>query len=86
MASQLELDVIYDSVDELARAGNFVDLDGWLQKLSLNDQDNDCLLAWLTATLSVKTKLPGRVDFVCRVTTVLMKRGEKTSELLKGLV
>lgn len=80
------LDVIYFSVDELCHAGEFEKLDKMIGMVSVNDQSEDQLLAWLTATLPAKSKLPNRAAFYDKVRIVLTRiNGDQVHEVMKGL-
>src|SRR6266436_6087207 len=54
------LDLIYDSMDEMMRKGEFDSLNSLLANINVADLSVDLLLGLLTATLPAKSRLPSR--------------------------
>jgi hypothetical protein len=79
------LDVIYDTIDDLLRRGDFGRLDHVLTEVSAADYSVDLLLGLLTATLPGKGRLPSRPKFFREVERTLKARGEYDPALLTGL-
>jgi hypothetical protein len=79
------LDLIYDSVDELMRKGEFAQLNSLLANLSVSDFSVDILLGLLTATLPAKSRLPSRHELYEQIETFLRHCGEYKEGLLTGL-
>lgn len=79
------LDLIYDSVDEMMRSGDFNKLDALLTRLQLSELSTDLLIGLLTATLPARGRLATRKSFFCRVEEILRQRGEYENSLLMGL-
>ena len=78
-------DLVYDRVDEMMRHDQLRELDSLLQSAPADELTVDVLLALLTATLPVKTRLTSRPEFVKRTERVLKSRGEYDDGLLTGL-
>ncbi len=79
------LDRIYDTVDGLMRTGRLVELDSEVNGVDVRGSSTDVLLAYLTATLPVRSSLPSRGQFFARVQEELRRRGEDDPEILRGL-
>jgi hypothetical protein len=79
------LDLIYDSVDELLRRGQFAMIDSVLCELDVARHSADILLALLTATAPARSHLASRKAFFRRVKQVVESRGEYERGLLRGL-
>jgi hypothetical protein len=80
-----QLDRIYDVCDELMRNERWVELDIWLRTYPTNKRHIDLMMALLTATLPVKSKLPGRITLYNEIERELKLRGEWEENLLQGL-
>lgn len=83
--TDLALDLIYDSTDQLMRAGAFSELDTLLATTSPDTHSLDLLLGVLTATLPAKSRLPTRSIFLAKVEATLRQRGDYEDGLLAGL-
>lgn len=59
MSVDKELDIIYDSIDELLSAGKYTTIDMILRHWNHNDEP-DFLVGILTITLAAKSQLPSR--------------------------
>ncbi|MCH7989825.1 MAG: hypothetical protein IID46_11845 [Planctomycetes bacterium] len=79
------LDLIYDSIDEMLRNGQFSNLDSLLVQLPTNTLSPDMLLGVLTATLPARSRLSNRKEFFHNVEASLKERGEYEDGLLTGL-
>lgn len=80
-----ELDKIYDKIDGLMEAGKLEDLDRMFVGVNLKETDLDLLLGLLTASLSVKSKLPSRPAFFKAVAERCIELGETDPKILQGL-
>jgi len=81
MATQEQIDFVYDGVNELFDDGDFSivnDLLTWYTTGELNT-DGDRMLAWLKATLPQKDKLPARVGFFNKCKEII------DTDILEGL-
>ncbi len=81
----LALDIIFDAIDELLHARAFAFCSSILSDVDAAQCSADVLLALLSATLPVKSKLPTRGSFFQRVERELRRRGEYEDDLLDGL-
>ena len=79
------LDLIYDSIDELMRIGEFDKLDTIIRTLPVSLLAVDVLLGILTATLPGRTRLSSRPSLYQQVEKSLRERGEYEDGLLVGL-
>ena len=79
------LDIIYDQIDEMLRAGKFADVNDCLRNVATDNHSVHILLALLTITLAAKRKLPDRAAFYARTVATLKSRGELEDGLLIGL-
>jgi hypothetical protein len=79
------LDLIYDSVDDLLRKGNFDQLDSMLAAFPIAELSVDMLLGILTATLPAKSRLPSRGKLFKEIEKTLKERNELEEGLLTGL-
>jgi hypothetical protein len=79
------LDLLYDSVDYLLKAGRFRDLDRIISQSRAEDLSLDILLGVLTATLPARSRLAARARFLEQVRSILSSRGEHDDALLCGL-
>lgn len=79
------LDLIYDSIDEILRHGQFSKLDSLLEQTLIEDQSTDLLLGLLTSTLPARSKLSSRKKFFSEVEVCLENREELEDGLLTGL-
>jgi hypothetical protein len=79
------LDLIYDSVDELMRKGEFPQLDSMLSKVEPASLSADILLGILTATLPARSRLAARRDLFRKAESVLKARSDWQEGLLVGL-
>lgn len=79
------LDVIYDSVDELMRAGRFSELDRILRRVNPREYSTDILIAVLTGTLPGRSHLPSRDALRTAIEQTLRERNELEDGLLAGL-
>jgi len=79
------LDLIYDSVDELLRRGQFALCDSILSQVNVAECSVDVLMALLTATAPASANLATRGEFLRGVERVLENRGEYEPGLLDGL-
>jgi len=82
---QWTLDLIYDSVDELMRQGEFQQLDALLAGLPVAEMSVDVLLGYLTASLPARSRLPSRNALYAKTEQTLKERGELEAGLLHGL-
>ena len=81
--TDIKLDEIYDAFDALMKAKCWNFIDGYLHDLCMRcwRTDIDILLAYATATLPAKTKLPHRKMFIDTC-----KHLHPNLELWKGLI
>lgn len=79
------LDMIYDSVDELMRNGEFARLDSILESILITELSVDILLGVLTATLPARNRVPSRSKLFGEIDLLLKERGEFEEGLLTGL-
>lgn len=81
--SDKDLDDIYEAIDALLRAGSFKFLDELIRDWEARAwrTDVDILLAYATATLPAKSKLPSRKSFMVRCLQL-----HSDAELWKGLL
>jgi hypothetical protein len=80
-----KLDRIYDTVDTLIKEEKFYELNLWVRTYPTYQREIDLLMGLLTATLSVKDKLPGRIVLYKEIERELKLRGELEDNPLKGL-
>jgi hypothetical protein len=80
----MTIDPIYDIIDAYMRYGKFDTINDWLRVIPKCTTTNH-LLAYLTATLPAKSKLPYRPEFLKMVESELRKRNEWTDGVLTGL-
>ena len=66
MATDKQLDAIYNDIDDLLLGGNFQEVDVILSKIP-EDAEIDILLAYLTITFAAKSKLKNRAAFYSMV-------------------
>ncbi len=79
------LDLIYDQVDEMLKAGKFDQVNQLLSTVEANSLSLDLLLGLLTVTLPARCRLPARSRLFREAETVLKLRGEWEEGLLTGL-
>lgn len=79
------LDLVYDSIDELLRRGQFALVDSVLDQVNPESCSIDVRVALLTATAPAAKELATRARFMSEVETTLKKRGEWETGLLDGL-
>jgi hypothetical protein len=75
MASQEELDRIYDLMDDLLWAGKFDEINSILSNMELEKQDTNVILAYLVNAKAAKSKLSSFNDFARRTIETLKDRG-----------
>ena len=80
----MALDILYDAVDKRLHAGELAEIDWILKKSSPAFLTTDIILALLTVTMPVKTKLYNRESFFQKSKQVILER-HKTDGLLDGL-
>jgi hypothetical protein len=80
----MTIDPIYDIIDAYMRYGKFDTINDWLRVIPKCTTTNH-LLAYLTATLPAKSKLPYRPIFFKMVEEEIKRRGEWENNLLQGL-
>lgn len=76
---------IYQGVEEHVRLETIDHLNEQIQNLSLEEMNTDIMLAILTATLPVKTKLVSRKFLFERIMSILIKRNHFETGILDGL-
>ena len=76
------IDDVYDTADYLMKKGSWNTLDIIIGFMADNSQQTniDILLAWATATLPAKSKIPSRAIFIQKC-----KQSYPDAELWKGL-
>lgn len=79
------LTAIYAHVRDFIHREMISDLNDEITRISINGTETDILLAWLTATSPVKSKLPARCKFFKNTKRILKIRGELERGLLDGL-
>ncbi len=79
------LDILYDKIDGMLKAGKFDDVDDVLRSVDPRSLSLDLLLGVLTATLPARSKLPFRKEFFKNVVEVLKERCQWEEGLLTGL-
>jgi len=79
------LDIIFDLIDEMLLADQFEQVDRTLVGSWPRDLSTDLLLAFLTATLPARERLPHLRAFVENVRQVLQDRDENVDGQLVGL-
>lgn len=79
------LDLVYDSIDELFRRGQFALCDAYLSEIDVSKYSTDILLAVLTATSPARSRLSTRDNLVARVRDIVETRGELEEGLFVGL-
>jgi hypothetical protein len=80
-----QLDRIYDWMDDLMWAGRLDEISRILCEVPVESTSTDLLLGYLTATLAVKDRVPGRDKFFQAAKEVIEQRGEMTPGLLVNL-
>ena len=80
------LDLIYDSVYEMCRVGEFMKLNEFLRCIRLEDCSINIWLGILTSTHPAKNKLPYRSEFFTKVKDHLKETDpNRVEDLLRGL-
>lgn len=79
------LDEVYDVVDNMILKSDFSALNSLIEELVVKELSADKMLGFLTATLSVKSKLPARIKFFDDIKQELTIRGEYEEGILAGL-
>lgn len=79
------LDMVYQTIDNLAHWGCFAEVDLILADHRLLTLPTDLLLAFLTVTLPFRSRLTTRESLVVAARQVLTERGEDAGALLAGL-
>jgi len=83
-----QLDVIFNTIDDLIIDGKYSEINNMLWKLHGNDFNGDCMVGILTITFRVKHKLPYR-SIVYQKTRKKLKKEliseDKINKILKGL-
>jgi hypothetical protein len=85
MATYNELDEIYERIDSLMKEGKFNEIDRELQRMDINSTDINIILAYLTTTLPVRSKLSNRKKFYSEFEKQLKANSEYETGLLDGL-
>jgi len=80
-----QLSKIYSHVRKLISNDMLLVLDDEMAETSIRDTETDILLAWLTASMPVKTQLPSRSRFFQDTKCILKKRGQLKGGILDGL-
>lgn len=73
MSTDQELDVVYDTVNDLFCEGRFKEVDEMLAAIDVDSMDSVLLIAWLTTSAWAKSKLPSRPAFYEKCETKLGK-------------
>jgi len=76
MATDKEIDVVFNWVDNELRYANYDVVSAAITKLVLHETDIDILLSWLTITLAAKSKVPNRIriyDYLDATTDIDLK-------------
>ena len=81
----IKIDSIWDHVDDLMSAGQWLVLDIDLMLVEPEDTPTDELLAWITATLPGKRELKQRPELVRSAELAIRGRGEWKPGILNGL-
>jgi len=83
----IELDTIYDIVNDLFNEGQFESVDIIIKNLRIERLTTTIIIAWLTTTAWAKSKLNNRKKFYNDCLALLSKRHDKikVARLLKGL-
>jgi len=77
--------LIFRCVDRAMKAGALDDIDSVLSNISAEDMTLEILIALLTATLPVRTRLPARKAFFLATEKVAKDRNRWSKSLLSGL-
>ena len=83
--SATALDLVYDCIDDLLYSDRFSLVACCLLEVEVGTCSVDILLALLTSTLPAKQRIGTRAEFIRRVETELLRRGEDVVQLLAGL-
>jgi len=81
----VDLDRLYDRVDDDLLAGRFDAVDNMLRDLDPSNMELDEVLGWLTITAAAKDKLPHRADFYDRAVRATERKGRLEPGLFTGL-
>jgi len=79
------LDVLYDRIEDLLKAKQFLALDELFQQAIADSMSVDIILGLLTATLPARKRLPTRSRFFATAESSIKTRGEWEEGLLTGL-
>jgi hypothetical protein len=79
------MDLLYDRVDEMMRNGQLDLLEAVFQRAPVRKLSIDVLLALLTSTLPVRSRVASRPLFFATARESLIERGEYEEGLLTGL-
>jgi hypothetical protein len=86
MASERDIDEVYELIDGLLRAGRFDTIDAILKSIRIDVLDTDLIITYLTVTFPACHVLPSRKEFFDKAKQVFIDRGEQDIEgLLYGL-
>lgn len=80
-----KLDRIYDWMDDLMWAGRLDEIARILSEVEVEKTSTVLLLGYLTATLPVKNRVPGRDKFFQAAKKAIERRGEMEPGLLVNL-
>lgn len=80
------LDLVFENLDDLFRAGKFDEADKILNVVDLNQLDTNLLSGFMSATYPARDKLISRPDFMKRVRVKLTELVPKRVDaIMKGL-
>lgn len=79
------LTAIYCEADSLMRNREVGKINQRIEEIVHQEPDTDVLLAWLTATLPIKTKLTARPSLFKLAKRLIKQRGEWERGILSGL-
>jgi hypothetical protein len=79
------LTAIYERVEDMARLGQIEAIDAELTSIRVDETDTDTLLAFLTATLIVRSRLPSRPALYLATKRAIRDRGHWEPGIMDGL-
>lgn len=80
------IDILFEHIDDMLLAGDFIDCDAALRAIDLKRFDTNLLIALLSITLSAADKLPERSRLVTKIENRLAQSApERAKRLLSGL-
>ena len=77
--------LVFNFIDDLLHAGEFVEVDQFLEQFKTEFASTELLISILTTTIFARQKLDFRAEFFKKVEQLTHERGEWEEALLRGL-